>query len=547
MAFSRDGRYLVSGGNEGNIVIFDTETQTELSTYNLFAPVFGLAISPDGTRVAATRSTNISILDISDPANPEQVQELLGLSGAVLALSWSPDGTKLASGGRDNIVRVWELEKNSAIRVLEEHTGEIQGLSWSPDSRLLASAGGDGQVIVWDVNNGVPAGDPLSSEVFDFFYDVSFSADGRFLAAGQGNGTVRIWKWPSGELLEAIPHHASIVYSVDFSPQPGSARLATGGEDGRIGLFSINVQDPLSETFGPRPLNGAVLDIKPLGEENLLLAAAAPNGVELYDLTGGELNFRTNIAGLFSAAAFSPQQDQLLLGAVDGFVQLVDTVSAGTVTRFAGVRGTVTSLLFLPDGARVAVATGTSMVEARALADADLGQVTIYDLGTGQPVGGPIVTGVMVNSMTYSEVLNRLITGEENGLIRFWNLETGEETGLPLGQHAGPVTSLAINPAGDILASGGTDRKLVLTDLQTAQGLGPPLLGADSDLSALGFSPDSGHLYSGSAAGRLLRWDTDPESWKARVCQRAGRNLTSNEWLQFMPADQPYEKTCPEF
>lgn len=547
MAFSQDGRYLVSGGNEGNVVIFDTETQTDVSTTNLFAPIFSLAISPDGTRVAATRSTDILILDISDPANPEQVQELLGVSSAVLAISWSPDGTRLASGGRDNIVRVWELDKGSAIRVLEEHTGEIQGLAWSPDSRMLASSGSDGQVIVWDVNNGVPAGDPLTSEVFDFFYGVSFSADGRFLAAGQGNGTIQVWKWPSGELLESLPHHQGVVFSVNFSPQPGSARLATGGQDGQIGLFTINVQDPLSEEFAPGALNGAVLDIKPLGDADLLLASAAPNGVELFELSDTELSFRTNIAGLFSAAAFAPEKDELLLGAVDGFVQLVDTVSAGTVTRFSGPRNPVTSLLFLPGGERAAVATGNSMVVARAFTDADLGQVTIYNLSTGEPVGEPIVTGVMVTSMAYSEALGRLITGEENGLTRFWNLETGEETGLPAGQHAGPVTSLAIDPAGDILASGGTDRKLVLTDLMTAQALGPALLGADSALSALSFSPDGVHLYSGSEAGRLLRWDTDPESWKTRVCQQAGRNLTPNEWLQFMPADQPYEKTCPEF
>jgi WD40 repeat protein len=547
MTFSPDGRYLISGGNEGYIVIFDTENQTDLSTTNLFAPIFSLAVSPDGTRVAATRSTDIIILDISDPANPEQVQELQGINSAVLAVSWSPDGTRLASGGRDNIVRVWELDKGSAIRVLEEHTGEIRGLAWSPDSRLLASSGSDGQVIVWDVNNGVAAGNPLTSDVFDFFYGVSFSSDGRFLAAGQGNGTIRVWKWPSGELFQAIQAHDGVVYSVAFSPQPGTTQLASGGQDGRIGLYTINVQDPLGQDITPQGLNGEVLDIRLIDDDSRLLAVAAPNGVEIQEMSGGELNFRTNFAGLFNAAAFSPQGDKILLGAVDGFVVLADTVSGGVETRFPAKRAEITSLYYFPDGDRTAVATGQSQVVGSAVDDADLGQINLYDLNSGEAIGAPIVTGMMVTALAYDSQANRLVVGQEDGQIRFWDLDSGEETGLPLDQHNSPVTSLAIFEDGRLLASGGADRKLVLTDLHTSQALGPALLGANSDLSALTFTPDGTWLYSGTSAAHMLLWDTDPESWKARVCKQAGRNLTPNEWLQFMPSDQPYEKTCPEF
>ena len=74
-------------------------------------------------------------------------------SDELLALTFSADGTLLASGGKDTTVQVWELKTNR-MRVLGASRQMIRSLSFSPDGRTLAAAGDEGVVYLWDVQSG---------------------------------------------------------------------------------------------------------------------------------------------------------------------------------------------------------------------------------------------------------------------------------------------------------------------------------------------------------------------------------------------------------
>jgi WD40 repeat protein len=63
---------------------------------------------------------------------------------------------------------------------------------------------------------------------------------------------------------------------------------------------------------------------------------------------------------------------------------------------------------------------------------------------------------------------------------------------------------------------------------------------------ALAFSLDSRNLYSSSTDGTIRRWDVDPNSWRERICDIAGRNLTQAEWAQYLPGE-PYQITCEQW
>ena len=68
----------------------------------------------------------------------------------VYALDFSPDGRRLASGGLDFVVRVWDMDRLEQVLALEGHEDSLRDVVFSPDGTMLASCGSDGTVRVWD-------------------------------------------------------------------------------------------------------------------------------------------------------------------------------------------------------------------------------------------------------------------------------------------------------------------------------------------------------------------------------------------------------------
>ena len=106
------------------------------------------------------------------------------------------------------------------------------------------------------------------------------------------------------------------------------------------------------------------------------------------------------------------------------------------------------------------------------------------------------------------------------------------------------MTAAAFSPDGTVLASGDFDGGIRLWDVGTLRPRGDSIA-TESSVSALRFSPDGTTLASGHADGRLRLWDMTPEGWIEQLCAAANRDLTREEWTEFL-GDIEYEPTCPE-
>jgi WD40 repeat protein len=95
------------------------------------------------------------LYDISDPARPRRLSALPNDGGPLQRLAFSPDGTMIAAGTTDDLVRVWDVRdaRNPQLRaVLHGHTERVWGVAFAPDNRTLATAGADRTVRVWDID-----------------------------------------------------------------------------------------------------------------------------------------------------------------------------------------------------------------------------------------------------------------------------------------------------------------------------------------------------------------------------------------------------------
>jgi WD40 repeat protein len=111
------------------------------------------------------------------------------------------------------------------------------------------------------------------------------------------------------------------------------------------------------------------------------------------------------------------------------------------------------------------------------------------------------------------------------------------------------VLSVALSPNGKVLVTKTSekDNKLTLWDVTQQTTIGKKLYGHNSNISRVIFSPNGKFLVSGDVNGLVMLWDIKLQSWLKKMCHIAGRNLSHEEWKQFIGNAIPYQKTCPEF
>ena len=101
------------------------------------------------------------------------------------------------------------------IKRLRGHSGSVLSVSFSSDSSKVASGGAEGAVKLWDVTSG----EELRSLKHDITaFSVAFSPDGSKVASGGTDRSVKLWDVTSGECLQTLEGHSWHVYSVSFSP-----------------------------------------------------------------------------------------------------------------------------------------------------------------------------------------------------------------------------------------------------------------------------------------------------------------------------------------
>jgi WD40 repeat protein len=220
LAFSPDGRRLVSGSLDHTAKLWDAVEGRELRTFTGNMTFASADFSPDG-RWLALAATNGHPLDNAKPATnslslwdstrPDEVRGLNGHAGQLCCVRFSRDGRLLASTEGGMVVNLWDVASGRIIKTLKQGLirSKIYGgafrsaLAFSPDGRFLATR--SWPVTLWDISTGKevrtfgPDSDALSATVF-----LDFAPDGQSIMEAKGNGTIRIWDAATGKELRCL-------------------------------------------------------------------------------------------------------------------------------------------------------------------------------------------------------------------------------------------------------------------------------------------------------------------------------------------------------
>jgi WD40 repeat protein len=284
--FSLDGRSLWTACMADRDSVRSWDLRTGLPRQRAFSMPKGcraLALSEDG-EVLAAASENLSLR--WHPDSGLKIEPDLVAKKVVFVQAFSPDKTRLAAGGQDRVVQVWDTVANNLLYPPLKHDGEVRAVNFSPDGLLLMSASDDrtvrfwdaatgapkgervynGAVLAavfspdgksyvtggndriarqWDTATGAPVGPPLSHE--DIVLSVAFSHDGRHILTGSTR-SARLWDVATGKTLGPPIRHRGNVWSVAISPDGNT--LSTGSWDGTVQLVDT-----------PQPVDGTTADV----------------------------------------------------------------------------------------------------------------------------------------------------------------------------------------------------------------------------------------------------------------------------------------------
>jgi len=281
---------------------------------------------------------------------------LQGHNDAVQSVSFSPNGTMLASAGYDNTVKLWNVEGNPKKPISLPHNEPVFSVSFSPDSKTIASASFDKTVKLWN-RDGTPKGSPLlhSNRV----YAVAFNPKGDKIATGDRNGTVTIWDLKENKKNEFKNAHNRIIGSLSFSPD--GSLLATASQDRTVKIWNIDANGIIKNR--QRLPHSDIVDVDSVSfSRNGEIATASMNGkVKLWKADGSFLRELTG-KSIFTSVTFSHDGKIIAAGRLDGKVQLWDT-SGKEIRTLEGHTERVNSVSFSPNGKTIASASNDQTVK----------------------------------------------------------------------------------------------------------------------------------------------------------------------------------------
>jgi len=516
VAFTPDGRYLVSASDDKTIRVWDWKT---------------------GKTVRFLRGSMAK-----------------GDEGKIYAMALSPDGKWLAVGGwMDKStaripccgdIRLYDFHSGDLKALLKGHRSTVQALAFSPDSKKLVSGGSDRSAIIWHVATQKPLHTLKGHS--GAIYALAFSADNQRVVTGSFDHDLRLWQVADGKLLTIMKGHTNKVQALAVSPT--GDLIASGGDDRSIRLWNAKKGTFLREIKG-QDTGVASLHFSPDGKRLLSGVNTAPTHCYLWDVASGKKQRTYKHDNTVLATAFSPDGAYTVTaGGIDNRIYVWDSYNGNRISTLGGQGAAVWSVGFAADGKSIAWGKQSKRI-SRTNRGALTQQLPLSQrdksLGTPRPLtkgqtwqratdvsGDWSLQSRKSGAYGYQATLAIHYKGKLKA-----HIERGTSNGY---RH----TAYTFTPDGKDVISGGGNGVLSLYS-RHGQKRGE-FIGHRSEVWAVAVSPDGKYLVSGSDDQTVRLWRIDNQELLLTLftTEKVHKKSKNNAWVAWTP--QGYYTASPK-
>lgn len=479
-ALNAAGTQAASGAADGQTSIWklDAVAPRALAGDN-GAPATVSAISADGKQLATDGvAAGKPAIIVRDIASGAVTKTLAGHEGAITALAFSADGTKVISGSADKTARVWTLADSKEIAKFAGHTNTVTGVTFNSNAVQAITGSADNSLKSWtvadakEVANFAGHAGPISG--------VAMTPNDQQIISASADQTVRLWN-PAGQQTAAIAHGQPV--SALALSRDGT-KLAAAGADNTVKLYQLDGKLLFT-------LAGHTAAIKSLAfspDHLRVVSGSADNTANVWEVATGSLLETTPVAAGLTFARFGMLPTEIVVGAADKALSVVTL----KIERLApGQTKAITGLVYSLQGDAICASSADGILRRVVVANGQQAWT--------QNAGAPI------NDLAISPDGNWLATAAENNQVRLWNAANGGASPKPITEiPAAPVRSACFSLDNLHVAFGTANNLVYVYNVQTGA-TEQRFAEHTAAVEALAASGETGKLFISSGVDRTIR------------------------------------------
>ena len=528
IAISPDNQWLITGGWDGLIDIWDIQTGSKMYQFAQGVMVFSIGISPDGKLLASGGGESLyghgeaHVWDINSGREILQLPQSLEVG----KVEFSPTDAWLAICSYDGTTRVWDLKTDKEFLRIPFDVHYASNIIFSQDSKKLITVNDEGVIQEWELDTTREKGIVTH---LGALWDMKFSSRGNFLAMEGDRPEVDILDMNSYQIVKSYDLSGLGIEDLKYMDFSSNEAWVVINRDGTIEINGIT-----SGTKIPAPALGTsqVNVVKFSPAEPWLVLGGNDGVAQIWDIsTNQEINRLVQSNGI-TAVEFSSDGKFLVVGSQDGIVRIWRISSGQEVDRIAS-KGGLLNIALSPGGKWTATVNTNHTMRIWKRGSHDI----VMQLDN-------------VSGMIFSP--DDLWLGvATNNSLEIWNLEKVRLVAkFPRENYHSiwDTPHMSFSPDSNYVAIGfgapdsvfGEVRIWKLKEWQEINHLI-----YDTGVLSVRFHPAGKILAIGTADGKVYLSLWNPQDLIDEACLLLPRNMTLDEWQKYVGTEVSYHATCP--